>query len=280
MISIITAVHNQLSMNKLFLHFLKKYTDNEFELIIIDNNSTDGSREFFEKNNIKVIRNKHNYSYPYTQNQGIKEAKYDHLLFLNNDVVVSNHWDSRALEIAQKNNLDVYSFLTNERRLTKELTRKAENKWKRVKHPLLFLFGTGKNNLALMLKLMYSNWEKFTNLIYKKNNDYIFEGISGPAVMVTRKGLNLIGEWDQRIQTADFDIYLRTKERKAKYNDIKEPMILSGVYFHHYSRLSFKKAGFKRRKIVFKDADSMIPITEKWDVDYANSILRDADISL
>ena len=49
MISIITAIHNGLAINKFYEASLKKYTVNPFELIIIDNVSTDGSTEFFEK---------------------------------------------------------------------------------------------------------------------------------------------------------------------------------------------------------------------------------------
>ena len=49
MISIVTAVHNQIGMNRLFYETLKRNTRNVYELIIIDNNSTDGSREFFRE---------------------------------------------------------------------------------------------------------------------------------------------------------------------------------------------------------------------------------------
>ena len=35
MISIITAIYNQLDMNKLYWEYLNKYTDHPFELIII-----------------------------------------------------------------------------------------------------------------------------------------------------------------------------------------------------------------------------------------------------
>jgi glycosyltransferase involved in cell wall biosynthesis len=49
MISIITAVHNQLAMNKLFMQSLRKYSAMDFELIIIDNASTDGSADFLKQ---------------------------------------------------------------------------------------------------------------------------------------------------------------------------------------------------------------------------------------
>src|SRR5947208_13580 len=72
MISIITAVYNQLAVNRLFVENLRRYTHHPYELIIIDNGSTDGSAEFFEQQGATVIRNGANYSYPHCQNQGIK----------------------------------------------------------------------------------------------------------------------------------------------------------------------------------------------------------------
>jgi len=93
MISIITAIHNGLAINKFYEASLKKYTVNPFELIIIDNASKDGSAEFFENAGYKVVRNQQNYSYPYCQNQGTKIAKGEYLFFLNNDIVVAPCWD-------------------------------------------------------------------------------------------------------------------------------------------------------------------------------------------
>ena len=91
MISVITAIYNQLPMNRIFLESLRNSTEGEWELIVIDNGSTDGSAEFFESapGNIRVIRNNGNYSYPYCQNLGIKVAKGDVLAFLNNDILLS-----------------------------------------------------------------------------------------------------------------------------------------------------------------------------------------------
>ena len=71
MISIITSIHNQYAMNRLYFEYLEKYTVHPFELIIIDNASTDESPAFFRNKGVKLITNDGNYSYPHCQNQGI-----------------------------------------------------------------------------------------------------------------------------------------------------------------------------------------------------------------
>ena len=107
MLSIITAIHNQLAMNQLFWKHLSANTNGAWELIVIDNGSSDGSGEFFSDQGAVVIRNDGNYSYPYCQNQGIKAAKGDTLAFLNNDVIVPKNWNSRLLESMTQNGIDV-----------------------------------------------------------------------------------------------------------------------------------------------------------------------------
>ena len=113
MISIITAIHNGIAINKFYEASLKKYTVNPFELIILDNASTDGSAAFFENAGHTVVRNPHNYSYPYCQNQGIKIAQGEYLFFLNNDIVVGPRWDELLIHVATKQKLDVLSACDN-----------------------------------------------------------------------------------------------------------------------------------------------------------------------
>ncbi|MDD2962187.1 MAG: glycosyltransferase [Muribaculaceae bacterium] len=76
MITIITAIYNQLPMNKLYWEYLNRYTTVPYELIIVDNGSTDGSLEFFQNLEkyypVTVIANDGNYSYPYCQNIATK----------------------------------------------------------------------------------------------------------------------------------------------------------------------------------------------------------------
>lgn len=204
MISIITAIYNQLDMNKLFWKYLQKYTDNTFELIIIDNRSDDGSREFFQSlgENVTVIANQENYSYPYCQNQGIAVAKYDTLAFLNNDLLVSPHWDSRSLEILGKDNRDVISLGSNDRLFNRETSKSLQKRWKLIKYPSIALFGQRTFSLKLMQKLCYGNWGKFTDKIYKRYGLSITEGFSGASIIMNRKAIEKVGLWDQKIGRA------------------------------------------------------------------------------
>jgi glycosyltransferase involved in cell wall biosynthesis len=74
-LSIITAVYNQLPMNQIYWENLVKHTKHPFELIVIDNASTDASADFFESVGARVIRNAGNYSYPVSQTKALRLPK-------------------------------------------------------------------------------------------------------------------------------------------------------------------------------------------------------------
>lgn len=259
-ISIITAVHNGIVFNKLYEYYLQKYTRHPYELIIIDNISTDGSREFFKQQGAIVIENEKNYSFPYCQNQGIKVATGDYLFFLNNDIIVSPGWDKKLIDIAKLHGVDIISAKGVENMGDKVLDKKFDHAWKRVKNPLT-VFGFGKRNLQLMHRLMYGNWEKFCTSQYEKYGTEIVEGILGNNVMMTRNAINKVGLYDEQIQSADFDLYIRTKKRSVEVGDIKPCQVALGVYIHHYIRLTSKYA---IKPVPFADADNLIKLTDKW----------------
>ena len=275
MISIITAIYNQLEMNKLFYESLIKYTKNKFELIIVDNNSNDGSREYFENKGAKVILNNGNYSYPYCQNRGIEAANFDYLFFLNNDIIVSKDWDARAIKVMKENNLDIATCSATELLENAEKSHANIQKWKLIKNPLIYFFGNKKWVLKTSFKLMYENWEQWTDNRYNEFGNKIILGIAGSNVLATRKGLEKIGNWDERIQAADFDIFLKTKKRSIEYNDIKPIHILLGIYLHHYSKLTFKK-----KYPPFIDRENLISVKDKWGLENATDLLVGTDMKV
>ena len=269
MISIITAIHNQISVNELFLKSLQKYTHNQFELIIIDNCSSDGSAKYFENNGAKVIRNTKNYSYPYCQNQGIKIAKGEYLAFLNNDIILSPDWDKHFIEAIEKHDLDIISPCGVERMESPKATRKALNRWRLIKN-MIYLFGVKKWVLKLTHKLRYGNWEAFCKKRFQKNKNNLIEGIVGHTVFMKKTALDKIGNWDERIQAADFDLFARTKKRNLEVGDIKPIFTHLGVYIHHFGRLTVKSNYPK-----FEDFDNLIDVKEKWGEDQINEYRKD-----
>ncbi|MBN2682183.1 MAG: glycosyltransferase [Bacteroidales bacterium] len=261
MISIITAIYNQLDMNKIFYKYLVANTSLPFELIIVDNNSNDGSREFFENlPNTIVIKNKSNYNYPYCQNIGIKHAKYEILCFFNNDIIISKNWDKHILRILNENKeIKVLSVATNDHLESKIAARKINRKWKKIKYPLIKLFGTKTFSLKLMLRLMYGNINNFADKRFKKWAYSTIEGYSGSAIIITKDCLETIGLWDERIQAADFDLFNRVKKQSLSNKKIMAIQLALGVYFHHYQRLTVKT-----KYPEFVNKNQMISLEQKW----------------
>lgn len=264
MISIITAIYNQIAMNRLYYKSLVETTDGEWELIVIDNGSTDGSREFFENigGNVKVIVNDGNYSYPYCQNEGIDAARGDVYAFFNNDILLSPHWDTRMAGILGKDGYEVLSLASNDRMGDEEATRCISRRWKRIKYPLIFTLGQRNLSLKMMTRLTYRDWERHCQRVWERYGTSTRIGFSGSAVMMTRRGVELVGKWDPTEQAADFDLFLRTLQRAETHGDIKPLSIVSGVFHHHFRRLTLR-CDYPP----FKDGDQLRGLEEKWGAD-------------
>lgn len=94
MTSIIILTFNKLDYNKLCIESIRQYTEQDsYELIVVDNNSTDGTVEWLQcQQDIRLILNSENVGFPAGCNQGIKVAQGNSILLLNNDTIVTPHW--------------------------------------------------------------------------------------------------------------------------------------------------------------------------------------------
>jgi GT2 family glycosyltransferase len=189
----------------------------------------------------------------------MEKATGEYLFFLNNDLIVSPQWDKRLIETAKLNQLDIISACAIDNAGDAKSTRQLKRKWKRIKN-LLLLFGAFKTNLKFMHRLMYGNWVKFCENRFKKFGHHVAEGIVGNNVMVTGKAMDIINQWDIRVQQADFDLFMRVKKRALEIGDIKPCGIALGVYIHHYIRMTSKYA----KPLPFADKENMIDINKKY----------------
>ena len=82
---------------------VEKTKDVEYEIILVDNASTDGSKEFFEKDSrIKYIYSECNGGFGYGNNLGMKVAKGKYFLLLNSDTLLINNAIKEFFDFAEK----------------------------------------------------------------------------------------------------------------------------------------------------------------------------------
>jgi glycosyltransferase involved in cell wall biosynthesis len=96
--SIIIPCCGQLAFTQQCLASLKEHTQPAWELIVIDNGSNDGTAAYLAGVRdmasvpVTVVTNLTNLGFPAAVNQGLRLARGEYLVLLNNDVVVTDGW--------------------------------------------------------------------------------------------------------------------------------------------------------------------------------------------
>ncbi len=75
----------------------------DLEIIVVDNDSQDGSADWVAQNypDLTLIRNQDNYGYAGGCNRGAEKASGDYFIFLNNDTVHSPDWVSELVNVME-----------------------------------------------------------------------------------------------------------------------------------------------------------------------------------
>lgn len=111
-VSIIIPVFNNLALTQACLESLRRTrTKAEYEMIVVDNASTDGTAEYLKNletsGAIRVITNPSNKGFAHACNQGAQAARGSQLLFLNNDTQVTDGWLDALAKTAGQTNVGV-----------------------------------------------------------------------------------------------------------------------------------------------------------------------------
>ena len=98
------------------LKSLQKQTFGDFEVIVSDNNSKDGSQEMVRKNfpKYKLLANENNYGVSEGYNRGVKVAKGRYVVTMANDMQFDKNWIKEAIKpFSEKDVAVVTTYIKN-----------------------------------------------------------------------------------------------------------------------------------------------------------------------
>jgi len=195
----------------------------DFEIVVVDNNSADGSVEMIKKEfpQVVLIENKDNRGFGKANNQGLKIAQGDYLMFLNTDVVVLDGALNKLV-----NYLDEHTdvMMVGPRLLNKDLTFQHACR-RMLPNPLNSFF-----HLFGLTKIFKNN--KFINDYKRYAADPEVTGhtqaLSGAAMMFRRQAYNEIGGFDERffMYGEDLDFCKRVLDKGWKTVYVSEAKII------------------------------------------------------
>ena len=106
-ISVIVPMFNASKfIKKTLMSLIDQDFKEQFEVIIVDNNSKDGSISYLEnftKFKIKLIKNKFNSGYTKAINQALKKSSGEHILVLNPDSILQDRSIDKLLIHSRRN---------------------------------------------------------------------------------------------------------------------------------------------------------------------------------
>lgn len=208
----------------------------DYEIILVDNNSTDGSIEFLESNfsQIKIIKNTCNLGFSKANNTAIKQSKGNYVLLLNSDTIVLENCLEECVTYMEKNKdigvLGCKLLLENG-----ELDHACKRGFPKPEASLFYL---------LKLNRIFPENKKFGQYTMGYlNEDEVNEvdSLTGAFMMLRREIISEVGLLDEDffMYGEDLDWCFRIKEAGWKVVYYPKAKII------HYKGGSSKKKGFK-----------------------------------
>lgn len=233
--SIVLVTHNQWRLTKACLDSIRLRTDEPFELIVVDNGSTDGTPEFLQaSSDVRLIRNAENRGFPAAVNQGIAIARGAQVLLLNNDTLVTTGWLSSLLE----------AFTVD---------------------PQIGLVGPVSNHVSgsQQVAVTYRDLADLDGFAWEwrsQNRRQLQETdrLIGFCLLIKRELIDRIGVLDERFGIGNFedDDYCR-RAREAGYRAV----IVRESFVHHYGSVTFRASGIDHAGLL---RENQRKYEEKW----------------
>ncbi len=211
---------------------IKAIKNIEGEIIVIDNNSTDGSRDFFlnKFSEVNFIWNHENEGFAKANNKALKEASGDYILFLNPDTIVPEDCFEKCITFIQSKNDSIAlgsKMIDGTGRFLKESKRAFPS-------PLTSLYKlSGLSGLFPRSKI----FSKYHLGYLDKNATHEVDVLAGAFMMMPKKITESVGSFDESFFMYGEDIDLSYRIQKAGFRN---------YYFAENTIIHFKGESTKK----------------------------------
>ncbi|WP_195572159.1 glycosyltransferase family 2 protein [Paenibacillus sp. 1001270B_150601_E10] len=236
--SIIIPTYNRHYLLKACVEAIRAHTTPPYEIIVVDNGSTDGTVQYCREEHLSFVSLAHNRGFPAACNIGMTLGSGHIVILLNNDVIVSYRWLDNILEAFKQNeDVGIIGPTTN--------------------------YASGKQ----LVHREYGDLEQFHRLTRQWNEldpkkHQRVQRVVGLCLAIRRSVIRDIGLLDERFSPGHFeddDYCLRA--RMSGYGI----MICGDVFVHHYGSASFKEHGeHALTELIQRNYARFI---EKWSID-------------
>lgn len=202
--SIILTTYNRAELIKRAVDSVLQQTFSDFELLIIDDCSSDSTQiqiNSYTDDRIRYFRNEINSGVSISRNVGISHARGTYLAFLDDDDEYFPHFLETVFQAFQYN------------------------------HSLDFLWTSYQKIITSQNKVSHHIWKSFNNLNYLTQLSFSF------GVVIKKICFNSIGYFDKNLKTnEDLDIFFRLVQHHFKGNSL--PNVLIKIHQHALPSLS------------------------------------------
>ena len=254
-VSVVVLTYNNLKLNKLCIESIFSNTAYpNYELIVVDNLSTDGTRKYLSElqthniPNLKIILNDVNLGFAGGNNIGIKESDGDYVVLLNNDTIVTRGWM-----------ISLVKHLENDRTLG--------------------MSGPVTNSIGneAQITASYSTVDEMRNFAYRYTWDHMGESFQNKinmlamfAICIRREVIEKCGFLDESYSIGMFedDDYCQ-----AVKNSGYGLCIAEDAFVHHFDGSSFKRFEKKDYDTLFNKNRQIYE--QKWSTKWIGHKYRD-----
>lgn len=246
-VSVILVSYNTKDLTKDCLKSVYEKTSGiDFEVFVVDNNSSDGSVEMIESEfpQVKLIKNLDNKGFGSANNIAIKQSRAKYIFCLNTDTVLIDNAIKRFFDFMEKEE-NKKTGACGCQLLNADMTNQhSYGCFPKISRIVSTLFG---------INFIFPAWYKKTYLKSKYENNetpYSVDYITGADLFMRKSVLDEIGVYDERFFMYFEESELQLRMNKAGYKSV----IIPEINIIHYCGLPSKNVPLKKMKM-FRESE-------------------------